>query len=73
MKAEAVVPTPAYIVISALCRWGNVPGLLDILMDEKTVAGRLFDVVRKQASLTVVQEVIARRPVQTLLKNLRQR
>ncbi len=30
-------------------------------------------VVRKQASLTVVQEVIARRPVQTLLKNLRQR
>jgi hypothetical protein len=50
-----------------------VPGLLDILLDEKTVAGRLFDVVRKQASLTVVQEVIARRPVQALLKNLRQR
>ena len=50
-----------------------MPGLLDILLDEKTVGGRLFDVVRKQASLTVVQEVIARRPVQTLLKNLRQR
>ena len=50
-----------------------MPGLLDILLDERTVAGRLFDVVRKQARLTVVQEVIARRPVQTLLKNLRRR
>ncbi len=50
-----------------------MPGLLDILLDEKSVASRLFDVVRKQASLTVMQEVIARRPVQTLLKNLRQR